>query len=67
MKINDPKETKNVMALCNIDAFEIIFRKLIYSFRVRIYKSNNILVNTIVNSTYFYTCATAAHWHKVLF
>ena len=47
MIINDPKESKNVMVLSNVDISDIIhvFRNMIYSFRTQVYESNNCLVN----------------------
>ena len=50
-----------VMVLYNVNTSDVSFRKLIYNFRTHVY------VRNIVNSTYLYTCATAAHLHIVLF
>ena len=61
MKVYDPKETKNVMMLCNGNSFDELFRKLIFSLSKHIYDSPNYLFSIIVNSTFFYTCAIARH------
>ena len=50
-----------------IDSFNIYRRKNIYSFRQRLFKSENLLIQTIVHSDYFNSSPITDKWHSVLY
>ena len=60
MKVYDPTETKSIMVLCNINSFDEIFRKLIFSLRKCIYESPVSLVSIIV-----YICLHMCSYHTL--
>ena len=52
----------------NIDCFNILMRKAIYSFRSRLYRSNNSLVQACLSSQFFiYTSKIAGKWFELLY
>ncbi len=65
--MNDYKEITNIMVDNNVDTFNVIYRKLIFSFRKRVYNTDNVLITTVVNSMFFYNSAITKHWYKVLY
>lgn len=50
-----------------IDAFDVIVRKYVFSFQVRLFRSSNIIISTIVTSEFFPTSKLAQEWNKKLF
>ncbi len=55
------------MVLLNIDTCDVILRKSVYSFRKRVYDSDNVLIKTLVDSVFFHASDFVKHWHKVVF
>ncbi len=55
------------MRLDNVDTCDVILRKSVYSFRKRVYDSDNVLIKTLVDSGFFHASDFVKHWHKVLF
>ena len=48
---------------CGLDSFKVIIRKLRGSFRKRIMVSDNILLQTIVNSMHFISSKMTRKWN----
>ena len=67
MNVNDVKETNNFMLATNVNPCYVVLRKLMYSFRKRLYTSDNYIIKTIVNSVYFYTSTIAKRWYSAVF
>ncbi len=56
------------LVLRNVPTFTILLRKMIYGFYVRMLKSDNLLVTTIMQSPFFiYSSRINARWHKLLY
>ena len=55
------------MVQLNCDTFDVICRKLVYSFRVRLENSSNVLVKTIVESMFFQGSSLNSYWTKQLY
>ena len=55
------------MLRINIDPYDVIYRKLVYSFRKRTLFCDNGIIQSITSSHYFYTCRLFKRWNKVLF
>ena len=51
----------------NLDCFEVILRKSVYSFRSRILSTDNVLIQSICLSNYFYHCPLTKCWNNILF
>ena len=51
----------------NIDPFDVILRKSVYSFRCRVQTTNNCIVRTIANSLYFIQSAINVNWMSIIF
>ena len=51
----------------NVDCFEVLLRKSIFSFRSRILSSDNELILAICGSNYFYHSALTKCWNNILF
>jgi hypothetical protein len=51
----------------NIDTFKVLYRKVINSFRERLYKSDNLIVSAIINSLFFQTSNLNIKWREVLY
>ena len=66
MNVKDVRETTKCMLLTNVNPCDVVLRKLIYSFRKRLYASDNIIINTIVSSVHFYTSTTARQWYTAV-
>jgi len=57
----------NHMVNLNVDSFDVLIRKSVYSFRERLIRSDNVLISTVVNSMFFLESPLYARWLKVLF
>ena len=53
--------------LNNIDSFNVLQRKSVYSFKTRLQMSKNTLIQTIVTSQFYYISKLACKWHKILY
>ena len=52
----------------NIDCFKVLVRKAAYSLRCRLHMSNNMLVQSILSSTYFvYDSTINQRWNSILY
>ena len=59
--------TTQQMLMLHIDPYDVIYRKLVFSFRNRILTCDNLLVQTIATSLHFYSTYLYKQWNKVLF
>jgi len=48
----------------NIDSFEVLLRKNVYSFKTRLGATSNLLVQCIVSSLSYYHSSSCARWTK---
>jgi hypothetical protein len=55
------------MVQLNCDTFDEIRRKLVYSFKVRLENSSNLLVKTIIESMFFQGSSLNSYWTKQLY
>ena len=67
MNIKDVLETTKCMLLTNVNPCDVVRRKLMYSFRKRLYASDNYIITTAVSSVYFYTSTIAKQWNTAVF
>ena len=51
--------------LNNIDSFNVLQRKSVYSFKTRLQMSKNTLIQTIVTSQFYYISKLPCKWHKI--
>ena len=47
------EKTSELMVALNIDTHNVILRKLVFSFKSRLFSSENVILTTIVNSLFF--------------
>ena len=51
----------------NVDTFDAIIRKSIHSFRKRILSTNNVIIQSIYNSSYFSKSIICEVWYNLLY
>ena len=51
----------------NIDCFDVLLRKSVFSFRNRLLSSDNLIIESICRSDYFYNCSLTRRWNSTLF
>ena len=51
----------------NVDAVDVVMRKLIFSLRSRVLESDNDLVSSIISSPFMYDLSLTKAWHERLF
>ena len=59
--------TTQQLLMLHVDPYDVIYRKLVFSFRNRIFNCDNLLVKTIASSLHFYSTYLYNQWNKVLF
>ena len=67
MKISDVHDTSKCMVNFNVDNCDTLLRKLMFSFRKRLYKSDNNLIDIVISSVHFYTSAIFKLWSTKLY
>jgi len=50
----------------NIDLFEMLVRKNVYSLKIRLSATSNLLVQCIVSTLFYYHSNSCARWTKIL-
>jgi len=62
------RQVYNAFVRFNVDSFQVILRKSVYSFNKRLLKSRNCIISNIMNSMSFLSGSKLqAHWEKVLY
>ena len=51
----------------NLDSFDMIIRKCVFSFRKRILESRNLIIQCISDPCFFYTCSMNNKWTQLLY
>ena len=59
--------TTGFMLEQNCDPLDVVLRKSIYSFRNRLLKADNSIINVICNSTFYLDSSNTKEWTKVLY
>ena len=68
LNVKDRCSISHLFLSHNVDCFNVLYRKLVFSLYKRIFGSNNILVSTIASSMYFmYQSNLFKHWQNVLY
>ena len=68
MCINRRESISAAFVSSNVDCFQVVLRKAVYSFSSRVMTSSNILVSTVLHSAYFIYCSNLFNqWKKCLY
>ena len=66
-QIKDQRGTSAHMCFLNVNHYNVLERKLVYSLRDRVINSTNSVVKTIVSSLFFQSSQLNVRWNKILF
>ena len=67
MSLERRSSISQAMLDANVNTFDIIIRNCIYSFMKRIEMSDNLVINTIINSFYHHSSPIATQWQGKLY
>ena len=51
----------------NVDSFQVLIRKSIFSFRSRLLNCDNTIIKSITQSTFYMSCLLTEKWNQLLF